>query len=196
MDGDGGFNHFRQYPSKKSQKSQNFFQPPYSLFSNNLPLVCLPRRSRRRSRVTSNTPFRLIIGRLYVSMLYETKLVRRSPDLIGTKAEAMIVCLGRKNQSKQSKLCETNPIFGMSKMVVTLVKTTNYNEQWTMNNELWTMNCYSKRTQTNPILPASKPAGFRIKHNWPLTDVRGSVALQKLPITLNHIGFMAKRGRN
>jgi len=30
-------------------------------------------------------------------------------------------------------------------MVVTLLKTMNYNE-------LWAMNCYSKQTQTNPIL--------------------------------------------
>jgi hypothetical protein len=51
-----------------------------------------------------------------------------------------------KNQSiKNNKLCETKPIPERPKMVVTLLKTTNYNE-------LLTMNCYSKQTQTKPIL--------------------------------------------
>jgi len=35
----------------------------------------------------------------------------------------------KKVSIKNNKLCETNPISEMPKMVVTLVKTTNYNEQ-------------------------------------------------------------------
>ncbi len=58
----GGFNHPRTYPIKKIPKPQNFFQPPYPLFSNTLPLFCLPRRSQKRSRVDQIAHLRLIIG--------------------------------------------------------------------------------------------------------------------------------------
>jgi len=52
------------------------------------------------------------------------------------------------NYAKQTQSC---PPQADSKMIVTLANTTNYNE-------LLTMNCYSKQTQTKPILPAVTPA--------------------------------------
>jgi hypothetical protein len=48
---------------------------------------------------------------------------------------------------KNNKLCETNPIFRMPKMLVSAVVTI------TTNKKLRTMNSL-KRTQTKPILPA------------------------------------------
>jgi len=59
------------------------------------------------------------------------------------KTEALIVYLGQKNQSKQSKLCETNPISEKPKMNLTHYITMDYERK----SSLLTM---QKRTQTNP----------------------------------------------
>jgi hypothetical protein len=58
-------------------------------------------------------------------------------------AEAQLVCAERKNQSKRTKICKTNPIKRKLKMLisVTMIITNNY-EPRTIN--------YLKRTQTNP----------------------------------------------
>jgi len=64
-------------------------------------------------------------------------------DLSRIKAEAVIVCLGRKIQSKQSKLCETNPISGTPKMNLTHYSTNRYDN----NSDLLTM---QKRSQNEP----------------------------------------------
>jgi len=79
--------------------------------------------------------------------------------------EAMIVCLGWKIQSKQSKLCETNPISGTPKMNPTNYMTKAYDN----NSPLLKV---QKRSQNepnftrhsvwraNPILPLLRLAGL------------------------------------
>jgi hypothetical protein len=64
------------------------------------------------------------MGRFYIPMLYETKFNNNRRISVNLRKSAV------KNLSiKTTKICETNPISEMPKMVVTLVKTTNYNEQ-------------------------------------------------------------------
>ncbi len=58
------------------------------------------------------------------------------------------------------------PNFSKSQMFITLIRTTNYNKKWTM--DTW-----SKRTQTNPILPAFYPP----KAGWRVCPQRGRAAI-------------------
>ncbi|MFZ0033946.1 MAG: hypothetical protein WAK60_03015, partial [Sedimentisphaerales bacterium] len=51
------------------------------------------------------------------------------------------------NELRTNKIMQNEPNFQKSQMFITLMKTMNYNEKPTM--DTW-----SKRTQTNPILPA------------------------------------------
>jgi hypothetical protein len=62
--------------------------------------------------------------------------------------------LGGKINQKEL-IMQNEPNFSKSQTFITSIKTMNYSKKWTM--DTW-----SKRTQTNPILPASKPAGFWI----------------------------------
>ena len=54
---------------------------------------------------------------------------------------------------------QNEPNFSKSQMFITLIRTTNYNKKWTL--DTW-----SKRTQTNPILPAT-PFGGRTQFMVP-----------------------------
>ena len=73
-----------------------------------------------------------------MAMSSEQLIMNNKPRTINNKIQSI----------KNNKLCKTNPIYEEPKIAVTLALITNYNE-------LLTMNCYSKQTQTNPILSAS-----------------------------------------